>query len=217
MNTPAEAAADHETSLAIWDVPSPVVAGDRATLKIGITCSRGCNLTGTRIDVYDETGALVFGTDISSGPWPETDALYWADCGVAAPATEGEHAWHVRASVPDAKERSQGVPVNSPSHPGAASVLRFVVSRPPEHQLTIEVVEKGSGQPVGGVELRVGRFRAATTHAGVALVHVPGGVHGVSAWKAGYELLSTTIDVAGDATVRLEVAAALRPEQPYWM
>lgn len=200
MNTPAEAAADHEASLAVWDVPSPVVAGDRATLKIGITCSRGCNLTGTRIDVYDETGALVCGTDITSGPWPETHALYWAECDVAAPATEGEHAWDIRAS-----------------HAGAASVLRFVVSRPPEHQLTIEVVEKGSGQPVGGVELRVGRFRAATTHAGVALVHVPGGVHGVSAWKAGYELLSTTIDVAGDATVRLEVAAALQPEQPYWM
>ena len=193
----------HETSLAIWDVPSPVVAGRRATLKVGVACPCRCNLTATRIDVYDESGARIGGGEIAAGPWPATDALYWAECDVATPSTEGEHAWDVRATVADG------------SHADAASVLSFVASRPPEHRLTIEVIEKG-GRPVGGVELRVGRFRTATTHAGVAHVDVPGGAYDVCAWKAGYELLSKTVDVAGDATVHLEVTAAPPPEQPYW-
>jgi len=204
MTTPAEAAADHETSLAVWDAPSPVVAGGRATLKVGITCSCGCNLMGTRIDVYDEAGALVFGTDITSGPWPETDALYWAECDVAAPATEGEHAWSVHAKAPD------------PSHGHARSVVRIIASRPPEHRVTLEVIEQASRVPVAGVDMRLGPFRAATDQAGIAHVEVPRGTYDVCAWKVGYALLSTSVDVAGDATIRLEVITAPEPEQPYW-
>ncbi len=197
--------ADHETSLAVWDVPSPVIAGRRATLKVGIACPSSCNLTGTRVDVYDETGARVGGGQIMSGPWPATDALYWVECDVAAPPTEGEHAWNVRATLP------------GDSHGHAAATVRVLASRPPEHHVTLEVIEKGSGRPVGGVELRVGVFRTTTGDAGVAHVDVPGGTHDVSAWKIGYELLSTRADITGDATVRLEVATAEQREQPYWM
>jgi hypothetical protein len=46
---------------------------------------------------------------------------------------------------------------------------------------------------------------------------VPAGSYQVAAWKIGYDLLSTTADVDADITIRLEVAAAARPEQPYWM
>ena len=205
MTTPAEAAADHETSLAVWDAPSPVVAGGRATLKVGITCSCGCNLTGTRIDVYDETGARVGGTDITSGPWPATDALYWAECDVAAPAAEGEHAWDIRAAAPDT------------SHAAATSVLRVMASRPPEHRVTLEVIERGSGAPVGGVELRLGTFRATTDAAGIARIEVPGGAYDVCAWKVGYDLLSNAIHITGDTTIHLDVTPASQPEQPYWM
>jgi hypothetical protein len=60
-------------------------------------------------------------------------------------------------------------------------------------------------------------FRTATGDAGIAHVDVPRGTHVVSAWKIGYELLSTTADITGDATVRLEVATAEPRDQPYWM
>ena len=96
-------------------------------------------------------------------------------------------------------------------------MVRFVVSRPPEHRVTLEVIEKGSGVPLAGVDLRVGRFRAATSDAGIALVEVPGGTYEVSAWKIGYDMLSSTAHVAGDTTIHLEVAVAPEPEQPYWM
>jgi len=42
-------------------------------------------------------------------------------------------------------------------------------------RVTLEAIDKGSGVPLAGVELRLGRFRAATNEAGIAHVEVPGG------------------------------------------
>jgi len=83
--------------------------------------------------------------------------------------------------------------------------------------VTLQVIETGSGVPLTGVELRVGRFRAASNEVGIAHVDVPGGTYEVCAWKIGYDLLSRTAHVAGDTTIHLEVAVAPEPEQPYWM
>ena len=200
-----EEIAAHDTSLAVWDLASPVVAGRRATLKAGIACSSGCNLTGTRIDVYDETGTRAGGGSLGPAPWPATTALYWAELDVAAPEAEGDHRWSLVATPPE------------PSHGHATSIVRFVASAPPEHCVTLEVIEKDRGIPLTGVELRLGRFRTATNEAGIAQVDVPGGTYEVSAWKIGYDLLSITAHVAGDTTIHLEVAVAPEAEQPYWM
>jgi hypothetical protein len=196
---------DHTTSLASWDLTSPVVAGRPATLKVGVACSSGCDLTGTRIDVYNETGTRVGTGSLGSQPWPATAALYWVELDVAAPDAEGDHAWTLQAITPE------------PLHVHAASTVRFVAVRPPEHRVTLEVMEKGSGAPLAGVELRVGRFRAATSDAGIAQIELPGGSYEVCAWKIGYDLLSSTVDVNADTTIHLEVAVAPEPEQPYWM
>ena len=190
----------HATSLAVWDLASPVVIGRRATLKVGIACSSGCELAGTRVDVYNETGTRVGGGSLGSAPWPGTTALYWAELDVAAPEVEGEHAWTLEAS-----------------HGHATSIVRLVAVRPPEHRVTLEVIDLGSRVPLAGVELRLGRFRAATNEAGIAHVEVPGGVYEVCAWKIGYDVLSSTVHVTGDTTMYLEAAVAREPEQPYWM
>ena len=195
----------HTTSLAVWDLASPVIAGRRATLKVGVACPCACDLTGTRIDVYTEAGTRVGGGSLGQARWPGTAALHWAELDVAAPETEGDHAWRVEASPPE------------PSHGQAVSSLRVVASRPPEHRVTLEVIEQGSGVPVSGIELRLGGFRAATNDAGIAQVEVPGGSYEVCAWKIGYDLLSRTTRIAGDTTIQLEVAVTPEPEQPYWM
>lgn len=204
MSEPEERAA-HEISLAVWDVDAPVVAGRRAALKVGVACPSGCDLTGTRIDVYNETGTRVGGGRLGPAPWPATTALYWADVDVAAPEAEGDHSWSLQATAPES------------SHGQATSIVRFVAVRPPEHRVTLVAIEKGSAVPLAGVELRLGRFRAATDEAGIAHVEVPGGTYEVSAWKIGYDMLSRTDHVAADTTIHLEVAVALEPEQPYWM
>jgi hypothetical protein len=195
----------HHASIAVWDLASPVVIGHRTTLKAGIACPSGCNLTGSRIDIHDETGTRVGGGEAGAAPWPATSALYWAQLEVDAPETEGEHSWSVRATAPGTW------------HTLVSSVIRFIASRPPEHRVTFEVIEKGSGVPLAGVELRLGTFRAVTNDAGIAHVDVPGGTYEACAWKIGCDLLSTTAHIAGDDTIRLQVTVAAEPEQPYWM
>ena len=204
MITP-ETAVRHEASLAVWNLPSPVVIGRSATLKIGISCPWGCVLAGTTIEIRDQHGALLGSGVIGSEPWPGSTALYWVEIDAVAPDVEGAHAWSVH-----------GIPIDS-AHDPLNGIVRVIASRPPEHRLSIEVIEHGTGVPLGDVELRVGAFRATTNEAGRAHVDVPGGAYDVHAWKMGHDLLSTTTHVAGDAAIQLEVVATRQAEQPYWM
>lgn len=195
----------HQVTLAVWDLASPVVIGRPTTLKAGIACPSGCDLTGVHLDICDETGRRIGGGVTGAVPWPDTRALHWVECEVAAPDVEGEHAWSVQATAPGTV------------HEHAASIVHVVASKPPEHTVTLEVIETGSGVPLAGVELRLGAFRAATNDAGVAQLEVPRGTYELCGWKLGYALLSATADIASDATIRLEVTPEPQPEQPYWM
>ena len=195
----------HEISLAVWDLPSPLVAGRRATLKAGISCPHGCSLAGTAIDILDAQGEILGNGRLGPDPLRGTIALYWAEIEVIAPDVEGECAWSVYATPLD------------PDHGALSGSIGVVASRPPEHRVTVEVTEYGSGRPLGDVELRVGRFRAVTSDQGISHVDVPRGTYVVGTWKNGYQVVSRTIDVAADATIRLELIADPEVEQPYWM
>jgi hypothetical protein len=244
VSKPEDVAA-HETSLAVWDVTSPVVAGRRTTLKVGVACSCGCNLTGVIVGIHNETGTKVGGGTLGPMPWPGTMALYWTELDLAAPATEGAHSWTLQATVPasaqgygeprrsnaksgeprrSSKERSRTrldvAPERSrpePLHERATSSFRFIAVRPPEHRVALKVVHKDTGVPLDAVELRLGMFRATTNEAGIAQVEVSGGTYDVTAWKLGHEILSRSVRVAADVSIQLEVAAAADREQPYWM
>ena len=195
----------HEISVAVWDLPSPVVIGRRAALKAGVSCPYSCSLTGTVIEVRDEQGAILGSGVVGSDPWHATMALHWVEFDVAAPRTEGIHTWSVHAAAPDGE------------HTAPESIVRVVASRPPEHRVTFEVREQKTGIPVADVALRIGAFRATTDDVGRAQVDVPGGKYDVHAWKVGYDLLSSAASVTDDTTLRLEVAVTHSTEQPYWM
>jgi len=194
----------HEVSLAVWDLPSPIVDGRRATLKVGVSCPDGCNLSGTTIDVYNETGERIGAGTLGSTAWPETMALYWAEVDLVALGREGNLSLSIHASP--------GLP-----HAEATDVVTIVVSRPPEHRVTLHLIDKTSGEPLAGVELRLGRFRATTDDRGIAHVEVPGGSYDVGTWKNGYEVLARTVDITRDTTLHLTLAAVEQREQPYWM
>jgi hypothetical protein len=205
MRPPPDGSADHETSIAVWDLTSPMVVGRPATLKVGISCSSGCDLSGARVDIYNHAGARVGDGIVGSQPWPATTALYWAELDVAAPEIEGDQSWNIHATTAE------------PKHADATSSVRFVAGKPPEHRVTLEVIDKNSGVPVPDVELRLGAFRAATDGGGIARIEVPGGAYEIGGWKLGYELISQTVHIGGDTTIHLELAATPETEQPYWM
>jgi hypothetical protein len=194
----------HDVSLAVWDLTSPVVIGRRPTLKVGLSCTSGCNLSDTTVDVYDDAGQRIGSGTLGPEPWQETAALYWTEVDLVAPEREGDVSLQVCAAP--------ALP-----HADATSVVRFVVSRQPEHRVTLRVTDKATGVPLAGVELRLGRFRTASNEHGIALMDVPGGSYDVGTWKNGYDVLSTRVDVTGDTSLQLELAAVPQPEQPYWM
>jgi hypothetical protein len=195
----------HETSVAIWDLTSPVIVGRRAVFKVGVACRSACNLTGAAVDVYNEAGTRAGGGTLGPSPWPGTAALYWTELEIDAPNAEGDQAWSIRATTAE------------PTHREATAVVRFAACAPPEHAVTVRVFEKSSGAPIAAVDLRLGRFRAATNTAGVASVELPAGTYEVGTWKNGYELTSKTVVVAADTTIDLELTVAREPDQPYWM
>src|SRR5262245_65971769 len=78
-----------ETSLAIWDVPSAVPAGERFAVRIGAKSSAGCALSGCAVVVLDQAGAVVASGRLGELPWRGTDALFWTGLEVLASPAVG--------------------------------------------------------------------------------------------------------------------------------
>src|SRR5205823_2525686 len=68
----------HATSLAVWDNPSPIVIGETFRVKVGAKCSAACALKGKKIEIHDDTGAVVATAALGETPWEGTTALYWS-------------------------------------------------------------------------------------------------------------------------------------------
>jgi hypothetical protein len=240
VSAPDEAS-PHHISLAIWDLASPVVAGRRTVLKVGVSCSCGCDVSATCIELRDVTQTKIGSGVLGPEPWPGTRALYWTEVNVPAPDTAGEHAWSVHATPPNVAPPNASLPNTTQSylnttqsyvvsgfsrtlsgrtnitHDPATSTIRIVVVAAPQHRVTLAVTEKKSGAPAAGVELRLGPFRGTTDERGIAYIDVPSGSYETVAWKVGFDLLTCTAHVSADTRLSLELVATLQPEQPYWM
>ena len=121
----------HMTSAAVWDVPSPVAIKSVFNVKVGITCSATCQLTGHVVEVRDETGTRVGQGTLGERPWEGTLALYWADVELTAPAKVGLTFWTVCLTT----RGDAGF-----SHQEASTLFSFKTDPPPEHRVTIKVI-----------------------------------------------------------------------------
>jgi len=190
----------HSTSMAVWDAPSPIVVSDKFKLKVGVRCSAECKLTGQEVEIYDQGGGKVATGTLGDVPWQDTAGLYWAEVEVEAPITEGFYSLDVKFPKPDLE-----LP-----HEGAASSFASRTVRPPEHVVTVEVIDKEKNTPLKKAVVTLHSsgttYREYTDEGGVAKLSVP---------KGEYELLAVTIDylefrmaayeVAGDATIKAEL------------
>jgi hypothetical protein len=194
---------NHEASLAVWDVPSRTVTGRRFRVKVGAKCSAGCELTGGEIEVKNETGATVSSDKLGETPWLGTSGLYWAEVDLAAPAKEGVHAWSATlASAP---------------HQGASSCFSFLTVEPPEHTVTVRVIDRDTKAPVQDVAVRLGVYRASTGENGLAEIETAKGVYDLIIHKVGYETSPRTVEVTGDVDVPVEIVFAPKAiEDSYW-
>jgi hypothetical protein len=189
------------TSLAVWDIPSPVTPGERFTVKIGAKSAADCSLRGKAIAVCDEAGAVIACGALKATPWPGTAALYWTEVELTAPAQPGVARWSARFAADD---------VELP-HQGTTTAFSTAVVGRPEHRLTVTLLESGTGVPLDDVQVSLGPYRAATGRSGRADMDVAKGSYQLSAWKVGYAASIRTVEIDADAAVRIE--AVIVPEE----
>jgi hypothetical protein len=194
-------AVPHKTSLAVWGVSSPVRSGGSFSVTVGVKSAGGCDLRRARVEIQDETGAAIGHGLLGEAPWPGT-GLYWANISLTAPATVRTFSW--RAAFP-AQELKL-------AHDESSAAFGFTTVPPPDHRLTVKVTEGGGAEPMAGVALALGPYRAATDAAGLASLEVPAGRFSLAVWKSGFE--AGPIDVEVDRALHLEVEMARLPQEP---
>jgi hypothetical protein len=180
-------------SLAVWDVPMPVVAGEKFSIKVGAKSAAGRTLAGCRVEVSDAAGAVVASGTLGDKPWPETEALYWIALDVPAPAQQQSDEYAVRF-IPDSDE---------PARDAVASRFSVTATAKPEHKLTVKVTEQATTAALEGVEIRLGSFRARTNAAGRAELHVCKGEYQLQLCRTAHIAPPKPINIEGDTSVEL--------------
>jgi hypothetical protein len=193
----------HATSLAVWAVPSPVVMGEKFSIKVGAKSAAAFDLKGKKIAISNQAGAVIAQGNLGDAPWPGTSALYWTEVEMTAPEQEGMFWCAVNFAAAD---------IETP-HDAASSKFSVAIVRPPEHRLTVEVLEKDTKAPIEDAQVRLGAYRAATDPSGRAEVAMPKGTYDLTVWKVGYDAPSQIVDISDDISIQVE-AEIVPPENP---
>lgn len=187
------------TSLAVWSIPSPLVAGERFAIEVGAKSSAGSVLAAECVEVRNEADEVIARGRLGDTPYPGTTALYWTNVELIAPAQEGLRTW-------SAAFEPKGLAL---AHGRASTTFSVLVVRPAEHRLTIKLIEKNTSAPIGDAQVRLGAYRAVTDPLGVAEVDMPKGDYDLNIWKAGYEAPTTNIRL--DSNMLIEIRAVPAP------
>jgi hypothetical protein len=198
----------HDTSLAVWSVPSLIVIDHPFRIQVGATCSSGCDLSGKEIQILDETGASIAHATLGETPWDGTRALYWTDVDLVAPAAEGPTMRSVAFAPAELR-----LP-----HGGTSARFGFETVKAPQFSVAVKVVQKDTGIPVEDAQVRLGVYFAYSDRNGVAKVAMPQGTYSLDVLKTGFAAPSQVLDVNDDVTVEVEVVV-IPPENPdaYWL
>lgn len=180
-------------SLAVWDVPMPVIAGEMFTIKVGAKSGSARALAGRCVEVSDSTGTVVASGTLGAAPLPGTEALYWCALDMPAPATQEVTEYAVRL-VPDRGEPADGA---------VPSRFSVVAAAKPEHTLSVKITEQDSGAALAGVEVRLGPFHARTDKAGLAGLRVCNGEYQLQLWRTAHIAPAKPVTISGDASIEL--------------
>lgn len=194
----------HATSLAVWDVPSPVVRGTAFEITAGAKCTSACALAGKIIEIRDEDGVLTGSGALGDTPAPGTTALAFTTIALKAPRTLALHSWTASFAPSELKL----------AHGAATSRFSFMTVAEPEHSVSVKVVNKETKEPIAGAQVRLGAYRAETDEAGAAEIRVPKGSFELAVMRPGYRMGERRIEVARDVRVRIS-AEQLPPEDPF--
>lgn len=186
----------HRTSLSVWAIPSPVQIASRFSIAVGAKSFGACLLGGARIEIRDDAGTVVGESMLGHTPWPGSDALYWTEVELAGPPREGPQCWSAAFPATDLEL----------AHLGSSAEFSFTTVKPPEHRVAVTVTEGDAAIPMEKAEVALGPYRAATDKTGAAHIEVAAGTYALTVWKSGFKAAARTVEIAADASLRLELA-----------
>jgi hypothetical protein len=169
----------------VWDVPMPVVAGERFAIKVGATGA----VAGCGVEVSDAAGAVVASGRLGKTPLAGTEALHWVALDMLAPRQDELAEYAVRIAGRDG--------------PSVATRFSVVATAKPEHILRVTVTEEKTKAALEGVEIRLGPFHARTDKAGRAEVRFCKGDYRLQLWRNGHIAQPTPIKIGGDVSLEL--------------
>jgi hypothetical protein len=188
----------HTASLAVWDVPPAIAAGESFSVKAGVKSSTGVALGGACVDLRDGADAVVAQGLLGDEPWPDSEALYWTEIALKAPAEPGTLSLTAQFDGH----------ANEPHEPASAGLSVNIVARA-EHTLTVTVASDGT--PLADAVVRLGPYRAPTDASGIAKVRLAKGQYELVVRKTGYAMTATPVAVEADAAIA--VATEPLPEE----
>jgi hypothetical protein len=188
---------EHTISLAVWDVPMPVVAGEKFAIKVGAKALSRRVLTGGRVEVSDATGAVVASGALGDALLAGTEALYWTALEVPAPRDRDVADYSVR--------------LQPASHDAVPTRFSIAIAAKPAYTLTVTVTERDTKAALEGVEIRVGPFHARTDKAGRAELRVSRGDFQLQLWRTAHIAEPQPVRVGRDDS--LELAMVHVPEE----
>lgn len=186
----------HTTSMAVWDMPSPVAFNAKLKIKVGVKCSAGCKLTDQGIEIYDHEGQKAATATLGGVPWPETSALYWTEVELDAPSVEGYYTLTAKFPKPDLE-----LP-----HQEASHTFGFRTGKPAEHMVTVKVIDKDTKAPLKSAHVSLHPYRGYTDERGVTKLEVPKGEYELYVSKDDdYMTFQTTVEITDDASIKAEL------------
>jgi hypothetical protein len=185
----------HMTSMAVWDVPTPVVLGASLDIKIGAKCDAQCSMEGQKFAVYDHEDVKVASGTLGGDPWPRATALYWTELQLQAPKAEGLYRWTVKLEEPD-------LPL---AHQVTSYSFVFRTVKQPERVVTVKVLDTETREPVEEAVVLLHPYRAKTDVNGLARIEVAQGEYELNVTKGNYGLFQLNLTVDRDVRITADV------------
>jgi hypothetical protein len=192
----------HTTSLAVWDIPPAVLAGERFNIKVGIKCSSGCDLKNRNFEIHNHEGAQVASVTLSGDRWPGT-GLHFAELELEAPKAEDLYTWSVRCAG-----KSAGIP-----HDEGSTSFGIRVVAHPECLVTVETIDRETQMPLSGARVVMHPYRAVADERGVAEVRVAKGEYQLFVSQTNYLTFALPVEVTTNMTARAELDLEPVPER----
>jgi hypothetical protein len=195
----------HVTRVVVWDVPAASECGAPLRFKVGVKCAAGCRGAGWRVAIRDAASNDVASVAVGDVPWSGTDALYYTELELPAPAEQGSHAWEAYVAASSAREPG------SAAHAAATAAFHVRTVPPPECLVKVVAVDAASRAPVRGARVVVHPYRAVTDAQGVAELRVPKGAYRLFVSGRDYFPYRSDGEVRADVTIEAELDADRGP------